>query len=177
VILQASAQPDEVAVFLYDNGRLRGPAGFSTVGMRIQNEQSGSTSLFAQPMALEPIPERPALEVPALAVSAAPTPELRTPESPAVEAIPEAPVRPARGVLEARMEEALAALTEPAGPPSSNIRQGHLALLKRWYYRPEVRRTGEIFFPDDELRWPVKAMLRGVGRVFAAKIKSSGFGS
>jgi excinuclease UvrABC nuclease subunit len=172
VILQASAQPDEVAVFLYDNGRLRGPAGFSTVGMRIQNEQSGSTSLFAQPMALEPIPERPAL-----AVSAAPTPELRTPESPAVEAIPEAPVRPARGVLEARMEEALAALTEPAGPPSSNIRQGHLALLKRWYYRPEVRRTGEIFFPDDELRWPVKAMLRGVGRVFAAKIKSSGFGS
>jgi len=177
VILQASAQPDEVAVFLYDNGRLRGPAGFSTVGMRIQNEQSGSTSLFAQPMALEPIPERPALEVPALAVSAAPTPELRTPESPAVEAIPEAPVRPARGVLEARMEEALAALTEPAGPPSSNIRQGHLALLKRWYYRPEVRRAGEIFFPDDGGAWPVKAMLRGVGRVFAGKIKSQLSGS
>ena len=57
VILQASANPDEVAVFLFENGRLRGPAAFSTLGMRIQNEQSGSTSLFAQPMAIEPIPE------------------------------------------------------------------------------------------------------------------------
>ena len=57
VILQASANPDEVAVFLFENGRLRGPAAFSTLGMRIQNEQSGSTSLFAQPMAVEAIPE------------------------------------------------------------------------------------------------------------------------
>ena len=47
------------------------------------------------------------------------------------------------------------------------IRQGHLALLKRWYYRPEVRRPGEIFFPDAEGDWPVKAILRGVGRVAA----------
>ena len=65
VILQASAQPGEVAVFRFENGRLRGPAAFSTVGMRIQNEQSGSTSLFAQPMALEPVPEagkRPEIE-------------------------------------------------------------------------------------------------------------------
>jgi excinuclease ABC subunit C len=51
VILQASANPDEVAVFLFENGRLRGPAAFSTLGMRIQNEQSGSSSLFAQPLA------------------------------------------------------------------------------------------------------------------------------
>jgi excinuclease UvrABC nuclease subunit len=174
VILQASADPDEVAVFLYQEGRLRGPAGFSTVGMRIQNEQSGSTSLFAQPMALEPIPEAPAPEVPA---PDAPFPELRTPETPAIEAVPEAPVRAARGVLEARMEDALAALTESAGPPSASVRQGHLALLKRWYYRPEVRRVGEVFFPDDDGRWPVKAMLRGVGRVFAGKIKAQVSGS
>ncbi len=57
VILQASARADEVSVFLFDNGRLRGPAAFSTLGMRIQNEQSGSTSLFAQPLAIEPVPE------------------------------------------------------------------------------------------------------------------------
>ena len=57
VILQASAEPDEVAVFLFENGRLRGPAAFSTLGMRIQNEQSGSSSLFAQPLAVEAIPE------------------------------------------------------------------------------------------------------------------------
>src|SRR5208283_3995636 len=59
VILQASANPDEVAVFLFENSRLRGPAPFSTLGMRIQNEQSGSTSLYAQPMAIEPVPELP----------------------------------------------------------------------------------------------------------------------
>jgi len=57
VILQGSAEPGEVAVFLYENGRLSGPAGFSTLGMRIQNEQSGSSSLFSHPMAIEPIPE------------------------------------------------------------------------------------------------------------------------
>ncbi len=57
IILQASANPGEVAVFLYENGLLRGPADFSTLGMRIQNEQSGSSSLFAQPLAIEPVPE------------------------------------------------------------------------------------------------------------------------
>ena len=57
VILQAGALPDGVAVFLFENGRLRGPAAFSTLGMRIQNEQSGSSSLFAQPVALEAVPE------------------------------------------------------------------------------------------------------------------------
>ena len=57
VVLQASAQTDEIAVFLFENGRMRGPGAFSTLGMRIQNEQSGSSSLFAQPMALEPVPE------------------------------------------------------------------------------------------------------------------------
>ncbi len=57
LILQASAAPDEVAVFVFEGGKLRGPAGFSTVGMRIQNEQSGSSSLYAQPMVIEPVPE------------------------------------------------------------------------------------------------------------------------
>ena len=58
VILQASASLDEVAVFLFEDGRLRGPAGFSTLGMRIQNEQSGSSSLFAQPMVVEAVVEK-----------------------------------------------------------------------------------------------------------------------
>jgi len=71
------------------------------------------------------------------------------------------------------MEAALAALAEQADSSSATLRQGYLALVKRWYYRPEVRRTGEIFFPDGEGRWPVKAMLRGAGRV-AAKMLASG---
>ncbi len=150
VLLQASANPDEVAVFLFENGRLRGPAGFSTLGMRIQNEQSGSSSLYAQPMAIEPVPE-----------------------APATEAAADTPARPTRSVLEARMEAALTALAAHAEPPSATLRQGHLALLKRWYYRPEAKRAGEIFFSNAEGRWPVKALLRGVGRV-AAKALGAG---
>jgi excinuclease ABC subunit C len=182
VILQASANPDEVAVFLYQNGRLRGAAGFSTLGMRIQNEQSGSTSLFAQPIALEPIPEVP----PATPHTSSDnslkgtgfSPYIQPDESDAAlapeETLPNAPVEPnpqplklPRGLLESRMEAALSALAESSQPPSATLRQGHLALLKRWYYRPEVRRTGEVFFPDPEGRWPIKQMLRGVGRVAA----------
>jgi len=179
VILQASANPGEVAVFLFANGTLRGPAAFSTLGMRIQNEQSGSTSLFAQPMAIEPVPEDDQ------------KPQISTPQSentphPGDEVIAEpaqdssastisaeiAPKRkPARGLLEARLEVALAALSEPSQAPSPTLRQGHLALLKRWYYRPEARRSGEIFFPDAENHWPVKSILRGVGRVFASRFK------
>ena len=81
--------------------------------------------------------------------------------------MPLAPVRPARGALEARMEALLASSGAASGVAPATIRQGHMALLKRWYYRPEARRVGEIFFPDAEGRWPVKAILRGVGRVAA----------
>jgi hypothetical protein len=69
------------------------------------------------------------------------------------------------------MEAVLAALAEQDQTPSATVRQGHLALVKRWYYRPEARRAGEIFFPNTEGRWPVKAMLRGVGRVLASGFK------
>ena len=159
VVLQASANPDEVAVFLYEHGRLRGPVAFSTVGMRIQNERSGSSSLFAHPMAIEPIPEAAGAAEPAHDAAGG-------------EVATQAPEKAARGVLEARMEAALAELGEPADTPSATVRQGHLALLKRWYYRPENRRPGEIFFPDEDGSWPIKALLRGVGRVFASGLKA-----
>ncbi len=170
VILQASANADEVSVFLFENGRLRGPAGFSTLGMRIQNEQSGSTSLFAQPLAIEAIPEEAGIEETGVRDQGSGI----TGGLPAeTEPVPgTAPVKLARGMLEARLEGALASLAEAAGSPSTTERQAHLALLKRWYYRPEARRTGEIFFPDAEERWPMKAILRGAGRV-AAKMLTS----
>jgi excinuclease ABC subunit C len=150
VILQASAEPDEVAVFLFENGRLSGAAAFSTVGMRIQNEQSGSSSLFAQPMAVEAVPEEPGN-----------TEQARGSR------------KLARGVLEARLDDVLASLAGPSGSPPATVRQGHLALLKRWYYRPEARRGGEIFFPDGEGMWPIKALLRGIGRVAARSLAAS----
>ena len=165
VILQASANPDEVAVFLFDSGRLRGPVVFSTLGMRIQNEQSGSTSLFAQPLAVEPVPEDAGKQ-------GADGSESNAPESKSEALELHAPVahKLARGILESRLEAALADLSTPTGTPSSTIRQGHLALLKRWYYRPEAKRAGEIFFPDADVRWPIKAILRGIGRVAAKSI-------
>ena len=232
VVLQASASPGEVAVFLYENGRLSGPAGFSTLGMRIQNEQSGSTSLFSHPMAMEPILEVPVAEPIASKIAendfdsssvlcqgttsvvtqmpqterGALAPEGSSSEtmkgtgfSPYInpersqgalapegsnsenspltptlsEAESSAPAKLARGVLEARMEETLAALAESSGATTATLRQGHLALLKRWYYRAEARRSGEIFFAGADGRWPVKAVLRGVGRV-AGKMMTAG---
>ena len=74
------------------------------------------------------------------------------------------------------MEAVLAELAQPSGVVSATLRQGHLALLKRWYYRAEARRNGEIFFADAEGRWPVKALLRGVGRVYASGFKSPASG-
>jgi excinuclease UvrABC nuclease subunit len=154
VILQPSANPNEVSVFLFESGRLNGPAAYSTLGMRIQNEASGSTSLFAQPMSLEPVPEP-------LVPEAAP------------DAASLAPAKLPRSLLESRLDSVLASLAPPADPPSSICRQGHLALLKRWYYRPEVRRSGEICFPDAENRWPMKSILRGIGRVAAHALPPS----
>jgi excinuclease ABC subunit C len=39
----------------------------------------------------------------------------------------------------------------------------HLALLKRWYYRS--RRIGEIFLADDKGVFPMRRIVRGIGRV------------
>ncbi len=199
IILQASAEPEEVAVFLFENGRLRGPVGFSTLGMRIQNERSGSSSLFAQPLAIEAIPEagpeglgETGTEGPrergnekAKDEGAEGPPshgtekqETQEPTAAAQESSDhDAPSRQqskqARGLLESRLEAVLAELSQPADPPTSIERQGHLALLKRWYYRPEVKRPGEVFFPTAEGDWPIKAILRGIGRVYATSQISS----
>ncbi|MGA7653762.1 MAG: excinuclease ABC subunit C [Terracidiphilus sp.] len=160
-IVQASSQPGEVALFLFEGGRLRGPAAFSTVGMRIQNEQSGSTSLFAQPLALEPVPENREQGT-GIREQEETVKELAARDREAAKA--------ARGVLEARLEAVLEELSAAGEAPDTTVRQGHLALLKRWYYRPEARRPGEIFFPEDDEVWPVKAILRGVGRVAAKSV-------
>jgi excinuclease ABC subunit C len=39
----------------------------------------------------------------------------------------------------------------------------HLALLKRWYYRSS--RTGEIFLADERGSFPMRRIVRGIGRV------------
>jgi hypothetical protein len=153
----------EVAVFLYEGGRLRGPVVFSTLGMRIQNEQSGSSSLFAQPVGLEAVPED-------RDQGNEGTREREDREKGKEGKREKDAGRAARTMLEARMEGVLEELMKPMETPNATVRQGHLALLKRWYYRPEVKRPGEIFFPDDEGAWPVRAVLRGVGRIAAKSL-------
>jgi hypothetical protein len=41
----------------------------------------------------------------------------------------------------------------------------HLSLLRRWFYRPEKQRAGEIFFPNEDGSWPVRRILRGAARM------------
>ncbi len=60
IIVQPSAEPEQVALFRLERGTLAGPVSFSVVGMRHPNEQSGSSSLFAHPAALLPVPLDPA---------------------------------------------------------------------------------------------------------------------
>lgn len=158
-ILQSSANPDEVALFLYQEGRLRGPVPFSTLGMRIQNEQSGSSSLFAQPMALEPVPEEQESGIRDQGSETRDQPS----GTPASAKVP-------RTMLEARMEAVLEQLSTATAPPNATVRQAHLALLKRWYYRPEAKREGEVAFPDDEGQWPTRSLLRAAGRVAAKRL-------
>jgi hypothetical protein len=133
---------------------IRGPVLFSTIGMRIQNEQSGSSSLFAQPMALEAVPEEARSEGTREQGNERQGSGTRDEDSET-----RAATKVPRTMLEARMEAVLAELEEDTGPPSATVRQGHLALLKRWYYRPEVKR-----------QWPIKSMLRAVGRVAAKSL-------
>jgi excinuclease ABC subunit C len=144
-VMQASTQADEVSLFLFQDGEWRGSVGFSTIGMRIQNEQSGSSSLFAQPVAIEAVPEG---------------------------GLPAA--KAGKDVLETRLTMALDSLSAMKAQPSATLRQGHLALLTRWYYRPAQKRVGEVCFPsskDGVSSWPLRSMLRSVGRVVAAGLK------
>jgi hypothetical protein len=136
--------------------------------MRIQNEQSGSSSLFAQPMALEAVPEAE----PVLKEHGFSRADHEANETGAL-APGAKPIKTPRNILESRMEAVLVELSAAHEQPSVVERQGHLALLKRWYYRPEAKRPGEIFFPSVDGAWPIKAMLRGVGRVAAKTLTAA----
>jgi hypothetical protein len=41
----------------------------------------------------------------------------------------------------------------------------YLALFRRWYYRPEKQRQGEIFLPNPDQSWPIRRILNGAARV------------
>jgi excinuclease ABC subunit C len=143
ILVQPSAEPDHVALFALRRGVWNGPALYSILGMRLANERSGSSSLFAHPFALEAVP----LEGP--------------------------PVIAAKDLLEARLEEALAALAQSAAKsvPSQTL-SDHLALFTQWFYRPAARSTGEMVFAGVDGEVPRKPLLRVISRV-AAKANSA----
>lgn len=135
-LADAEAEP-AAAVFLVRAGCIAGPARMSVLGVRAVKEQTSvGSSLFAQPLMLEAVPLGEAMEL---------TPV----ESPEVRA---------GGVI--------AALEEKASEPSDmSTLSDHLSLLRRWYYRPEKQRVGEVFFPKEDGSWPVRRILNGAARI------------
>jgi excinuclease ABC subunit C len=76
-------------------------------------------------------------------------------------------IQPAEHTKSQSMESRVLAVLDSfpvmkAGPVLETME--HLALLKRWYYRG--RRTGEIFLADDKGVFPMRRIVRGIGRVF-----------
>lgn len=138
VIVQKAAEEDDsadAAVFLLEGGCIIGPESLSTLGVRAVKEQTSvGSSLFAQPLMVQAVPLEGA------PVDAANSPEDR-----------------ARSVLD-RLEAQAKPVNDVA------LLSDHLSLLRRWYYRPEKQRVGEIFFPNADGAWPVRRILRGAAR-------------
>jgi len=126
----------EAAVFLLDAGCIAGPQRLSTLGVRAVKEQTSvGSSLFAQPLMLQAVP----LEGGAIESANSP---------------------------EERAGEVLKRLAAKAGPPTDMaLLSDHLSLLRRWYYRPEKQRAGEVFFPYADGGWPVRRIVRGAARM------------
>jgi hypothetical protein len=150
------ADPETAAVFLLEHGHLTGPARLSTLGVRAVREQTAvGSSLFAQPLMLAPIP----LDDPAIN-SVISTEAQRSGETPvfAPSAAAQTPEDRARAVL-----AHLSAQTE-TDPDIAELCDA-LSLFRRWYYRPEKQRAGEVFLPNPDHSWPIRRILNGAARV------------
>jgi excinuclease UvrABC nuclease subunit len=147
VVVQPAHSSDgeeHVALCLLKQGTWSGPVLYSVAGMRHPNEQSGSSSLFAHPVAFAAVP-------------LADEPGSRT---------------LVKGdILEERLAQALATLEEQQQPGSRQQLCEHLAIFARWYYRPQAKREGEaVFFNtgDKHATPPAKLVLRAISRVWRA---------
>ena len=154
------ASSADAAVFLLANGLLLGPAPLSTLGVRAVREQTAvGSSLFAQPLMLAPVPL-----------------ESSTPTTTDVSSRPESALsadeaeRPASGTTTLPPEDrarALLAHLEQQSATSAPLDElcDALSLFRRWYYRPEKQRTGEVFLPNPDHSWPIRRILNGAARV------------
>ena len=168
VMVQAAAHIDHAddgqsaAVFLLDGGYVTGPERLLTLGVRAVKEQTSvGSSLFAQPLMLQAVPlaEDGTKSAAALDPVAA-TLHGDNPEDRAARTL---------AALEAKMKIQIQNNRLQSGRLQSGMDvamlSDHLSLLRRWYYRPEKQRTGEIFFPNMDGSWPLRRILRGAARM------------
>ena len=148
VLIQPSIEPDMVELFGLNAGLLTGPVRFSLLGLRLPNEQSGSTSLFAHPAAFTPTP----LAAPGQTTSAAPA---------------------TGSEVEDRMRSVLHELRHPARQGRAEDLMIHQALLARWYFRPQGKREGELMLtePQSTELQTTKVLLRACARVLRSHIE------
>jgi excinuclease UvrABC nuclease subunit len=73
--------------------------------------------------------------------------------------------------MESRVQAVLDSFPPAKTRPALEI-MVHLALLKRWYYRG--RRVGEIFLADDKDIFPMRRIVRGIGRVLRGEAPEAG---
>jgi hypothetical protein len=192
------ADPDSAAVFLLEHGQLCGPERLSTLGVRAVREQTAvGSSLFAQPLMLAPVPlDEPTLEPtsnrssrPEAAQTGVPVGR-SLPERGGWAAVAERPAAPADAAIlttnhqprttssstlnpEDRARAVLATLEHRIAeddPATLDETCDALALFRRWYYRPEKQRTGEVFLPvispkDGDHSWPIRRILNGAARI------------
>lgn len=139
---QESVHTEEAAVFLLEGGCLSGPERMSTLGVRAVREQTSvGSSLFAQPLMLEAVP-------------------LATEDASSEAGVPVVSDSPEERA--ARVLQELA--SRRVGPGEMSSLSDHLSLLRRWYYRPEKGREGDIFLPNADGSWPLRKILRGAAR-------------
>ena len=173
-------RPEAAALFLFEHGQLCGPERLSTLGVRAVREQTAvGSSLFAQPLMLAPIPLDEPATPPSITSSEqnnsvilsegpertlrveGPQPKDPNTPSPTQTAPSSSTLTPedrARAAI-----DALAMHTESF--PDMAEFCDHLSLLRRWYYRPEKQRTGEVFLPNPDGLWPIRRLLNGAARV------------
>src|SRR5258708_25547524 len=73
---------------------------------------------------------------------------------------------------EERATHALSALEKKAGKPNDlALLSDRLSLLRRWYYRPEKQRIGEIFVSNEDSTWPIRKILRDAARMVLGEPK------
>ena len=162
---QATDHSEIAAVFLLARGQLAGPERLSTLGVRAVREQTSvGSSLFAQPLMLQAVPlpsdsgailpPSPAAQqpVPASTLSSVNSP------APANALSPEDRATHTLANLAARFDDSASTA------PDLALLSDHLALLRRWYYRPEKQRKGELFLPNPDGSWPLRRILRGAAR-------------